>query len=212
MKHKHHIIPKHMGGSDDPSNLILLSIKKHALAHKKLWETYNKIEDFMAWKMLSGKTEEAEIARIKLANTGFKTFIKSKKSKQWRKKISKSLTGLKKSDSTKFKLSASLKKAYESGKKVKPNGKSLTDWIKKNPKKSKQLSAEGRKKSKLWKNSVTSDEYRDKKSKLDPRSKLVTVNSIEYSSIRKAAKVIGIPYSKLRNLLNGNNFITLSNI
>jgi hypothetical protein len=201
-----------MGGSDDPSNLILLSIKKHALAHKKLWETYNKIEDFMAWKMLSGKTKEAEIARIKLANTGFKTFIKSKKSKQWRKKISKSLTGLKKSDSTKSKLSASLKKAYESGKKVKPNGKSLTDWIKNNPKKSKQLSAEGRKKSKLWKNSVTSAEYRDKKSKLDPRSRLVNVNGIEYSSIRKAAKVIGIPYSKLRNLLNGNNFITLSNI
>ena len=26
MKHKHHIIPKHAGGTDDPDNLIELSI------------------------------------------------------------------------------------------------------------------------------------------------------------------------------------------
>jgi len=29
MKHKHHIIPKHMGGSDDPENLIELTIEEH---------------------------------------------------------------------------------------------------------------------------------------------------------------------------------------
>jgi len=33
MKHKHHIVPKHMGGSDDPSNLIELTIEEHAEAH-----------------------------------------------------------------------------------------------------------------------------------------------------------------------------------
>lgn len=32
MKHIHHIIPRHMGGTDDPSNLIELTIQEHAEA------------------------------------------------------------------------------------------------------------------------------------------------------------------------------------
>lgn len=35
MGHLHHIIPKHMGESDDPDNLVELSIEEHAEAHKK---------------------------------------------------------------------------------------------------------------------------------------------------------------------------------
>lgn len=30
---KHHIIPKHMGGTDDESNLILLTVAEHVQAH-----------------------------------------------------------------------------------------------------------------------------------------------------------------------------------
>jgi hypothetical protein len=33
IKHKHHIIPKHMGGTDDKENIILLSIEDHYIAH-----------------------------------------------------------------------------------------------------------------------------------------------------------------------------------
>jgi hypothetical protein len=40
MKHKHHIVPRHMGGTDDPSNLIELTVEEHAEAHRKLWEQY----------------------------------------------------------------------------------------------------------------------------------------------------------------------------
>ena len=36
--HKHHIIPKHIGGSDDPSNLISLTIEEHAESHRILWK------------------------------------------------------------------------------------------------------------------------------------------------------------------------------
>ena len=53
--HNHHIIPKHMGGSDDPSNLVKFTIKEHALAHKKLWEEFGKEEDEIAYRMLSGQ-------------------------------------------------------------------------------------------------------------------------------------------------------------
>jgi hypothetical protein len=34
MKHKHHIIPKHMGGTDDSDNLVELTIEEHAEAHR----------------------------------------------------------------------------------------------------------------------------------------------------------------------------------
>ena len=55
MKHWHHILPKHMGGSDDSSNLIQLTIEEHAEAHKKLWEEHGKWQDKIAWKTLSGQ-------------------------------------------------------------------------------------------------------------------------------------------------------------
>jgi len=55
MKHKHHIIPKHMGGTDDPKNIIELTVKEHALAHKKLYEKYGHWQDKFAWQGLSGQ-------------------------------------------------------------------------------------------------------------------------------------------------------------
>jgi len=55
MKHIHHIIPKHMGGTDDLSNLVELTIKQHAQAHKKLYKKYGHWEDKLAWQGLSGQ-------------------------------------------------------------------------------------------------------------------------------------------------------------
>ncbi len=79
--HKHHIIPKHMGGTDDSSNLIELSVEEHANAHKQLYETYGLKEDYIAWKALSGQISfsEATILAIKLANTGKKRSDEFKK-------------------------------------------------------------------------------------------------------------------------------------
>ena len=59
MKHLHHIIPKHMGGTDDPSNLIELTRKEHAEAHMKLYEQYGKKEDLGAYYLLTGQSDEA---------------------------------------------------------------------------------------------------------------------------------------------------------
>jgi len=207
MEHKHHIIPRHMGGTDDPSNIILLSVEEHANAHKLLWEKHSKTEDFMAWKMLSGKTEEAEEARIVLVKKGFQTFLNGESSAAWKKSISASLKGKKHSSETKKKRSDSLKKAYTEGRKV--YSKIDVDILRKNY--NGVLLAKGRKNSAKWKESVTSDAYKLKKSAADPRSREVVVNGVTYCSIRLAAKSIGIPYSRLRSLLNGKNVLTLPN-
>jgi hypothetical protein len=37
---KHHILPRSLGGSDDASNLILLTLRQHYLAHWMLWKAY----------------------------------------------------------------------------------------------------------------------------------------------------------------------------
>lgn len=66
MKHKHHIIPKHMGGTDDPSNLVLLTVEEHASAHKLLYEQYGREQDRIAWMALSKQVEKKETIKASL--------------------------------------------------------------------------------------------------------------------------------------------------
>lgn len=63
--HKHHIIPRHMGGTDDPSNLIELTIEEHAEAHRLLYEQHGRWQDKLAWQGLSGMIDQSEIIRQK---------------------------------------------------------------------------------------------------------------------------------------------------
>lgn len=90
MKHWHHIVPKHAGGSDDPSNLILLSVEEHAEAHKKLWEQYGRWQDKIAWQTLSGQItmQEAKLEMMKHHNPMFDEDVKKKMSGQnhWSKR------------------------------------------------------------------------------------------------------------------------------
>lgn len=37
---KHHILPRSLGGSDDPSNIICLTVRQHYIAHWMLWKAY----------------------------------------------------------------------------------------------------------------------------------------------------------------------------
>jgi predicted RNA-binding Zn-ribbon protein involved in translation (DUF1610 family) len=52
-----------MGGSDDPSNIVELTIEEHAEAHKQLYEQYGRQEDYLAWKGLSGMMGKDDIIR-----------------------------------------------------------------------------------------------------------------------------------------------------
>ena len=93
--HKHHIIPKHMGGSDDPSNLIELTIEEHAEAHRKLWEDLGHQEDYIAWRCLTGQitNQEATLEAIRLARYRSRGVKKKPLSEETKKNISNAKKG-----------------------------------------------------------------------------------------------------------------------
>lgn len=68
MKHIHHIKPRHAGGTDDPSNLIELTVTEHANAHLTLYEQLGDEKDLLAYKCLMGYLTKEEIIeeRIRL--------------------------------------------------------------------------------------------------------------------------------------------------
>ena len=75
MKHRHHIIPRHMGGTDDPENLVFLTPEEHAKAHQELYEKYGKLEDYLAWKGLAGFMGKEEIISGLMRENGKKSGI-----------------------------------------------------------------------------------------------------------------------------------------
>ena len=87
MKHIHHIIPRHAGGTDDPSNLIELTPEEHAEAHRKLYEKYGRVQDKVAWLGLAKLATNKEIIAELLSQP---------KSKEHKQKISEAHKGMSK--------------------------------------------------------------------------------------------------------------------
>ena len=58
--HRHHIVPRYEQGSNRENNLVRLSVKDHATAHWLRYKWLGKLQDKVAWLMLSGKTVEGE--------------------------------------------------------------------------------------------------------------------------------------------------------
>ena len=99
--HKHHIVPKHMGGSDESNNLIELTVEEHAEAHRSLWEEHNHWQDYVAWKALTGQIDSDEIRKMIVSFT-----LKNKpKSDEHRKKLSDAAKNRKATEKTKKKMS-----------------------------------------------------------------------------------------------------------
>ena len=58
-----------MGGTDDPSNLIKLTVEEHAEAHRKLFEQYGHWQDEVAWKGLAKMIDRTEIIYQTISKT-----------------------------------------------------------------------------------------------------------------------------------------------
>ena len=96
--HKHHIVPRHAGGTDDPSNLVELTIEEHAEAHRILYEQYSRQEDYLAWKGLAGLIGKDEMVRAKCALNSSRpgnlnTFYGMKHTDETKRKISEKCKG-----------------------------------------------------------------------------------------------------------------------
>ena len=61
--HNHHIVPRHAGGTDAPSNIIKLTVSEHAEAHRKLYEEYGDFRDKLAYQGLLGIVGQEEIVQ-----------------------------------------------------------------------------------------------------------------------------------------------------
>lgn len=83
MKHKHHIIPKHRGGTDDPSNIVEVTPTQHAMFHFCEWSLWGDYKDFCAYKMILGDVKNPEFRSAR--NKAFKSII-LEGGRKWREK------------------------------------------------------------------------------------------------------------------------------
>lgn len=74
MRHKHHIIPRYMGGTDDADNIVELTVLEHADAHNLLYCLYKNKEDWLAEQGLLGYYKKEDIIKEIFKNNGRKSW------------------------------------------------------------------------------------------------------------------------------------------
>lgn len=93
-EHRHHIIPRHMGGTNEKHNVTCpITIEDHAIAHWVLFRRFGCWQDKVAWKVLSGQwnmDESREYARRKAIGDHFRGRVRPQHEKD---KIRESMMG-----------------------------------------------------------------------------------------------------------------------
>lgn len=90
IKHKHHIMPRYRGGSDDPSNLVEVSVVQHAMWHFCNYQLWRDDRDKLAFLALSGKVgkEDIELEKSRIgAKLGNKRFLEKMKDPYFREML-----------------------------------------------------------------------------------------------------------------------------
>lgn len=99
ISHRHHIVPKHDGGTNDPLNLTPpISIRMHAMFHYDRWKALGQPEDWIACLSLLRRISMAEAIRLAQVasgrrNLGRRYKLSKPRSEEHRAKQSKALTG-----------------------------------------------------------------------------------------------------------------------
>ena len=71
---KHHIVPRHKGGTNDSSNMVVVTYRQHVLLHLLLWKAYENPYDKMAYQLMRGQISSVEGRReaLRLSKLGKK--------------------------------------------------------------------------------------------------------------------------------------------
>jgi hypothetical protein len=89
--HKHHIIPRYMGGTDAAENLVEVTVTQHAMYHFCNYQLWGNEEDKIAWCALGGQISFDE-ARLEAMKLGSKKSLEVKrellKNEEYRKNLS----------------------------------------------------------------------------------------------------------------------------
>ncbi len=121
--HSHHINPKHLGGSNDASNLVMLHPYDHAIAHYVRWKMFNTSGDAWAFNKLKKWLDDGAFTvkgmkhtdesrkKISIASTSRKRNFHSSETKE---KISIAKTGQESNRKGKKHSEESIKKMRES--------------------------------------------------------------------------------------------------
>jgi len=87
--HRHHIIPKHSGGTDNKENYTYLTVREHIIAHYLLWRIYKNPNDLRSMQMLGANLSVEYRRQIGIFcrdhNIGFFSYSKEVQS-EWSKK------------------------------------------------------------------------------------------------------------------------------
>lgn len=166
-----------MGGSDNSSNIVELTIEEHAEAHRKLYEEYGHWQDKLAYKMLSGQISAAEATKEAQRNGQIE---------RWSKYTSEERSMLK------------------SGKNNPMYGKTLSENHKTTIGKANRISKPWVSET-MKKRHAAGTEYKWT-SEDNPRKTKVSIDGIIYDTIKEASISLNMNYSKLRDRLNSKNF------
>jgi hypothetical protein len=154
--------------------------------------------------MLSGR-DMSEDDRIILAKIGYSKWRSDDNAQLlFRNNIKLSRLGQVITEEHKQNIKKGMKRAWHQGKfddRIMDSDKCRENYYKNDMA---NILSSARKKSETWKNSVTSEYYRNKKRDADPRRKKIVIDGIEYPSIRKAAKETPYNYSQLRKMVLNN--------
>lgn len=69
--HRHHIVPRFAGGTDDSDNIAILTVHEHADAHEARWKEHGDHRDFWAMTVLrSPNMTDEELVRLRCVQGG----------------------------------------------------------------------------------------------------------------------------------------------
>ena len=103
MKHRHHLVPKHAGGTNEPSNFMEVTVEEHAELHLARYLKFGEAGDWWAFMGLSGQMGKEEILAEKS-----KSWLGKTRSEETKKKMRKP-HGPKHTPESKAKISAARK-------------------------------------------------------------------------------------------------------